>query len=322
MRYLMVVVLLVACSPSTPAGIYRIPVQISADEVELRTFIVATEPRTLVLYDGRDGSLFGRGLASPGWSMQVQPHEFDVPNKHPLLLVVRDGLLEDVGERPYRRLPIKPLDSESDTVTRIELESGDVKRTLFRAGDHLFTDVVEQQVRSDAVPNPLSVLNSVAGQGLVIPPFEDGDVESEWRDAVSSVIPNDPEKAMPCGASLMSVYRRHKRESISVPAGEFDAIRVTETIDACRSEDPAEVTVFRVERWFVPGLGPVRLTLDADSGGTRDYQLLKFDVSSNDGAIWPLSKGNRWVFEVTDGGGNAKGPMEVRVRDVRHITAP
>lgn len=311
--------LLAACSPSSPAGVYRIPVQVGEDAVELRTFIVANEPRTLVLYDGRDGSLFGRGLASPGWGMQVQPHEFDVPRDRPLLLVVRDGLIEDVGERPYRRLPMKPLDPEGNTLSRIRLVSGNESRTFFSVADQLYAEKAEAQPEGAAPPNPLIVLNSVAGQGLSFLPQGAG---PEWRDAMSTAVPFDPTQALPCGAPLVSVYRRSDPERVQVPAGEFEAIRITEIVDACQTDAPMEVKVFRVERWFVPGLGPVKLSFESAEGGRSEFRLLESNVSSNPSMLWPLEAGNRWLFEVEDGARNLLDPVEVQVDDVRSISAP
>lgn len=325
--------LLSACSPSRPVGIYRLPVPKSEGGVELRTFIVAAEPRTLLLYDGRDGSEYGRGLAAGSWGATVQTHRFDVPASSPLLLIHRDGVLEDLAERPYRQLPARALSEDIDSLYRVKLSSGGESLYLNSVEGQIFADLAEAQLEDESIPNLLQVLNSVAGQGLLLTVFEES---GEWKDAMSSAVLYDAELPLPCGASLLSVYRA-RPERVSVPAGEFDAIRITEIIDACHKEDPAKVHVFRVERWFAPGVGPVQLELEGELGGSRRFQLRESKLAagasgaseSEDGAdatgatkLWPLDQGNTWVFEVSDQHGDPHPAQTLKVESMRQILLP
>lgn len=308
------------CSQSSPVGVYRLPVQVGPAEVELRTFLVAREAHALLLHESEEGRLFGRGLAKYGRELHPDAYSFDVPREHPLVLVFRDGLLEDVGERPYRRVPHAALEPDTDRVRRIVLSSAGVRRTFVSAGGHLFAESPEPQPQLDETPPLVTVLNSVSGAGLVLLPTGP---TMEWRDAFTALLPPDLTTHAICFAPLISLYRLQQPDRVNVPAGDFLAHRITETVDACRQTPPAEVRVFRVSRWFAPGVGPVRVSMAMSDGRTREYRLLSHRVRGADGtAKWPLEEGAAWTFEVLGPDGTpVRDPEELRVESVREVVA-
>lgn len=311
-RWLVGLLALGACVPPTPLGVYRMPLPDGSGGIELRTIIARIESDELVLRDARLDEEFARGESEFAWDGQPMPFHFDEPKGDPLTLYVRDAVLEDTKARPYTTIPISPLIASVDSVSLATLVSGEVRRDFFTVDSWVFADAAEPQPALDAVPGPLEIMNSPSGLGFVISGKLDS-VETEWRDAMRSAVPSDPRRAIPCGAPLESTYRSKPAQVVDVPAGTWSTVFVTEIIDSCRTAVPAGVFVFRIERWFAPGVGPVKMAYTASDGRRREYRLIETNVAGVGASLWPLVVGNRWVYRVY-------GPDGAVVQDRAEVT--
>lgn len=307
----------IGCSAPVPLGVYRLPVQTGTESLQLKTFFVRLEGEELVLRDvGRDEE-FGRAISRTSWMGEPQPYSFGKLGGYPFTLYVRDGVIEDVETRPWQTQPVPPLVSGELTATLAVVGSDGGELRLLKAGDLLFAEAPVTPPASDAVPDPLVVLGSVAGAGLVLR----GDAPSgaEWKDAVSAQVPVAPEKAMACGMPLRSLYRSMPASSVTVPAGDFEAVHVMEIVDVCPGSTLAP-TVWKVERWFAPGIGPVRMLATLSDGRMREYLLVETNASGDSQALWPMTQGIWWDWQVLDPDGNVvkeAARVEVRSADER-----
>lgn len=311
---------LAACAEPVPLGIYRLPVQTGDREVELRTVLVRIEDQELALFDGHGGGEFARGRSEFSWQGEPMPFEFDAPRGFPMKLFVRDSVIEDDRPRPYAKTPAHPLATGAAHLQRVTLTSGSERRTLMQAGGVVWVEGAEPQPDAGVLPGPLFALNSVSGVGLGLP--AQMIVGGEWRDQMSLSVPFDATQPMPCGAPLTSLFRVKDRAPVSLPAGDFDALHVVEIVDACRAPVPAEVKVFQVDRWFVPGVGPVRVSYLGSDSKRRDYRLVSYEVRGGSTALWPVAEGNVWTYEVRAPDGSVSAPIEVRVERVETIGMP
>ena len=308
------------CSPPTPLGVYRLPIQTGPESLELRTLLVRQEGDTLVLRDALDDQELARATAATSWLGEPMPYEFGSLNGFPFTLYLRDGVLEDVVARPWATQPMPPIVEGRTSITLARLTSAAGEMSLFKAGELLFSAKEVDPPASDAVPDPLVVLGSVSGAGLVLRP--DASDGAEWRDAVSAQVPHAPEMKLACGRTLRSLYRSAPGARVSVPAGSFDAVHVTEIVDVCPGslEEP---TVWKVERWYVPGVGPVRLLATLSDGRAREYRLVETNASGKGQSLWPLEPGTWWQWTVIAPDGTVvDDAAEVRVGAVEERTFP
>jgi len=154
----------IGCSAPVPLGVYRLPVQTGAESLQLKTFFVRLEGEELVLRDvGRDEE-FGRAISRTSWMGEPQPYSFGKLGGYPFTLYVRDGVIEDVETRPWQTQPVPPLVSGELTATLAVVGSDGGELRLLKAGDLLFAEAPVTPPASDAVPDPLVVLGSVAVQ--------------------------------------------------------------------------------------------------------------------------------------------------------------
>lgn len=319
MRWWPLLLLMIACGAPVPLGVYRLPVQTGPEEVELRTFLLAGDARQLELYDGRDGRLFGRGDSGFSWGYEPKPYEFEVPAEFPLSLFLRDSLVEDAMPRPFPKMPVAPIEAGAESLRRAMLEAAGEGLELTIAGNQIFADRAAAEPDQDETPSLITVLNSVSGAGIVLP--RAANAGREWRDAMSTAMPPDGSRPMPCAAPLVSVLRS-SLEVVDTPAGEFHALKVVEAVDACRFAD-AEPQVFRVERWFAEGVGPVKILYVASDGLRREFLLVDHDVRSGSAEIWPLEQENRWTYEVRNARGDVvESAVELKVVEHREVRLP
>lgn len=300
----------IGCSTPIELGVFRMPVQTGERSLALRTMLARLEGEELVLRDAVADAEFGRALARGSWMGELQPYRFGKQNGYPLTLFVRDGVMEDVEQRPYETQPVPPLVTEARLSVITLLATGGEKATLLRAGGMTFADGPLASPASDRTPSVLQALGSISGGGIVL---RDDAVEgAEWKDAVSTLVPLARTRPMMCGAPFRSLYRSLPNARADVPAGSFDAVHTTEIIDAC-PDSPEEPGVWSVERWFAPGTGPVQIFLTLDDGKTREYRLVATNASGDPAALWPLQEGFFWEFEVTDGDGAQAGTTRLEV---------
>ncbi|RLB21547.1 MAG: hypothetical protein DRG71_08195 [Deltaproteobacteria bacterium] len=94
-------------------------------------------------------------------------------------------------------------------------------------------------------------------------------------------------------------------ESVNVPAGSFhNCVKVVEDLSYPGGYTPGQAYPTRYERWFAPGVGPVKLLVTEKSadglseiqyaGGLDSYQNIK--DSSDD--YFPLGAGYKWTFTL------------------------
>ena len=312
---------LVACSQTTSLGSYRLPVPLSANSVELMTVLVKTSDVQLVLYDTEHDVVYATGHGQLSTASAIMPYDFTIPEGAPFRLVVSDGVLQDGTPRPYTSEAIASLSSGAKSLARITLSDGTGQRVIVSSGGNLFTEVAEPQPLLGMTPGPLFALNSVAGDGLVLPPGFDS--VQQWHDAISTYIPPNPKNALPCAAGLVAAIHSASPASVTVPAGTFDAAHVTEVIDTCRQPSPPDLRVYQVDRWFAAGVGPVRMSYLDSNSGTHDYRLVSFHMTGSDKGFWPLEAGNSWTYEVVDPTGAEVGtPVTVTVANVAIVTQP
>jgi hypothetical protein len=310
-----------ACISPSPLGAYRLPVQSGAASVELHTFLASIDGSDLVLFDVGAGKEFARGHGQLYSQDGASPYQFTAPSSYPLSLELSAGVLQDVASRPYKTLPISPMDLSATSVTRVSLTSGTELRTLVTSGGVYYSDLAEQQPAVTDLPGPLFVLGSVAGTGLIIP--VDAATTTTWHDAMTTLAPSDPAKAAFCGAPLIATIRSTLGVSVQVPAGTFQAMQITETIDACQQPHPADVLVYEMDRWFVAGVGPVKMTYKGADAKVREYDLVSSQVSGDAAALWPLQANNRWTYQVHGPDGAAVGaPVDVTVSAVNAVPPP
>lgn len=289
------------CGPSVPLGVYRLPMQTGEESLQLRTLLVRLEGQELVLRDAFIDKELGRASAGISWMGEPRPHQFGKIGGFPFTLYVRDSVLEDIEPRPWQTQASAPLVAHQDTVSMITLASSSGKMKLLRAGDLVFANEAVESPPADATPEPLTILGSVAGAGLVL--RDNATSASEWKDAVSVFVPYERTKTLTCGAPIRSLYRSVPDVKVWVPAGEFDAVHVTEIVDAC-PDATIEPTVWTVERWFAPGVGPVQMLATLSDGRTREYLLMETNVDAGGASVWPLEQGHWWDYQVLDSDGN------------------
>jgi hypothetical protein len=314
-------VLFVGCSSTTTLGAYRVPVQTSDTDVTLKTVLVYTDGAEMVLYETKDAQEFARGRGQIYSETSVSPYRFKIPDRFPLALVVNEGVLEDSTAHPFRKMPLPPLEEGAESVTRVTLSSGSEQRTVVVSGGNIFSEVAETQPLETDLPGPIFALNSVAGTGLWFP--AQAETLATWRDAVTSLAPPDPGRASFCVAPLVATMRARTNVDVEVPAGKFKALQVTELIDACQQDQLAEVHVLEIDRWYVAGLGPVKMAYLAGDGLTREYALISSQVTGASNSPWPLEANNRWTYEVR--GTDTKvvgGPIDIVVSEVKTVALP
>jgi len=308
------------CGRSQPLGVYRLPVPTGPGAVALRTVLAQVSGSELVLSSGIDGTPFARGSADIGWDGEPRtPFSLSGPGASRLRVSLRDGVMQDVDPRPYAVAPQPPVDDTADSVTRWRLVSGAVERTLVQAGAELFAESPEAQPASGSTPVPLEVLGSVAGAGMDLPAQVGAGFV--WKDALSTAVPPSPSLALPCAAPLVAALRSTPGETVQVAAGTFTAVRVVEVVDACPGAAPVALRVFRIDRWFAPGVGPVRIFLTPSDGQIRDYGLVSSVLQGGGGGLWPMAPGNVWTFEARGPDRKTIGaPMEVRVESATTVS--
>lgn len=289
------------CGPSVPLGVYRLPMQTGDDSLQLRTLLVRLEGQDLVLRDVFKDKEIGRTSAGVSWMGEPRPHQFGKVDGYPFTLYLRDSVLEDIEARPWQTQPSAPLVPSAETVTIATLSSVSSEMKLLRVGDLVFANEPVLSPKPDAIPEPLTILGSIAGAGLIL--REDAVNGAEWKDAVSAFVPYDPSKTMTCGVPIRSLYRSAPGAKVWVPAGEFDAVHVTEIVDVC-PDSTVEPTVWTIERWFAPGIGPVRVLATLSDGHTREYLLVDTSADGSATSIWPLDQGLWWDWQVLDSDGN------------------
>ncbi|MFM2152411.1 MAG: hypothetical protein RL199_846, partial [Pseudomonadota bacterium] len=173
-----------ACSVREPVGVYRLPLQTGDREVSLKTMLARLEDGALVLFDAEAGREWGRADARYAWDGSAEP--FELRRKpYPLVVHLRDGVLEDTDERPWATVPVRPLDAAGTRVVRARLRSGAEVLEVWNAGGTLFTTVGAAQPMDDAVARPLALLGSFATSGLVLP--SNLASASTWHDAMSTL---------------------------------------------------------------------------------------------------------------------------------------
>jgi hypothetical protein len=312
---------LAACSQVTPVGSFRLPVPTSSTSVVLMTVLAKTTDTTLVLYDTEHQQVFGEGRGNlSGWDATI-PYQFTVPAGNPLQLTLAEGVLQDIGSRPYKTVAIQALDVGVTSLNRVTLTAGTDQRTFVSTGGNIFTETAEPQPMPSETPGPLFALSSVAGVGLTIP---DGfDTPTNWTDAISAYIPPDPMEPIACAAPLVSAIRSLGPVSVTVPAGTFQAMHVTEVIDACNQPSMAQVLVFQIDRWYAAGVGPVQMSYIDSLSNTHVYKLQSSVLTTHDSSWWPLDQGNSWTYQVLDPTGMpAMAPDTVTVTNVNVVTQP
>jgi hypothetical protein len=284
------------CTVTTPVGTYRLPIQAGEREVVLGTFVARLEDMALVLLDAETGAEFGRGLSRYRWNGQPEPFVLR-EGRFPVSVYLRDGVFQDAVARPWATAPSPPVEAEAEAIVRARLVEGARSTTFFASEGSLFaSEAASQPEPSDTAP-VLDVLNSPAGAGLVLPTALAPGLA--WKDAVSTLVPPDPSRAVPCGRALVSTSRVEAEERVTVPAGVFDAVRVGERPDSCLHAAPEAVKVYAIERWYARGVGPVRMRYQASDGLWREYLLVGY-VEGAPGATspWPLEAGRSWTYEV------------------------
>jgi hypothetical protein len=306
---------LLACSTSQPVGSYRLPFPTSPTSVELVTVLARTNGDQLILFNTATDSVFATGTGNlSAWDTTV-PYDFTVPAGDPMQLITADGVLQDAATRPYKTMGIPALDPSATSVTRVTLTSGTDQRVIVSSGDNLFEETAETQPSLSETPGPLFALGSVAGVGLTLPP--NFDIPTQWSDAMSTYVPPSPTQALPCGAPLVAAIRSTGPVSVTVPAGQFQAIHVTEIITTCQQPNPPNLLVYEIDRWYAPGVGPVQMTYEDSNALTHTYELVAWQVSSGGTNDWPLAVGNSWTYEVLDPTGTAvSAPVTVAVSNV------
>lgn len=311
---------LAACAVPQPVGVYRLPIQTGPRSVELKTVVARLEEPSLVLLDVATGAEFGRGVVKRRWNGTAEPIVVrDQP--FPVSLFLRDGVFQDALPRPWNTAPAPPIDLALDRVDRFELTHGASRLVLDRAGAELFGEVPQPQAAPDAVADVLDVLGSPAGAGLVLPTGDSA--PATWRDAYSAAVPPDATREVPCAASIVSTYRNEGAERVSVPAGEFDTTRVSETIDSCLHAAPEQVRVYAIVRWFALGVGPVKVRYQASDARWRTYELVARDVPIGAASPWPLEQGATWTYRVIDPDGVVVSDAEVvRVDKAETVAFP
>lgn len=310
----------VACAPPVPIGVYRLPVQTGDAKVELRTMLVRTEDPDLVLFDAGAGREFGRGQAQYAWDGTPEP--FVLRQKpYVMSIYVRDGVIEDAVARPWATAPAQPVLEGVDSLVRVTLVSGSARLVLGVAGVAVFGDGARAQPAPDAVAGPLEILDSVAGVGLTLP--ADAPQSASWRDALSAAVPPDATRPVACASPLVSVYRTFPGEAVEVPAGKYVALRVVEIIDSCLQRSPADLQLFEVDRWYAPGVGPVKMRYQARDGKWREYALVHAEVAAGADGLWPFAAGNAWTYEVRGPDGAVVDPAaRVAVEKLENVRIP
>ncbi len=322
MRSLGVLVGLLAagCAAPVPIGVYRMPVQTGTRSVELDTLLVRQEDADLVLLDVRTGQELARGAAQYDWNGTPEPYVM-TEGAFPLMFYLRDGVIEDAGSRPYATMPDPPLAPKATSVRRVTLESQGSRLVLNAVNGYVFADVAHAQPSLTQTANTLAVLDSVSGGGLWLPP--DPAKATSWHDAFSTAVPPDATKPLACANPLVSTYRVLGEESVDVPAGHFQALHLMEVVDSCLRRAPTDVKVYEVDRWLVPGTGPVKLTYQASDGRVREYRLVSAHVTGGGSAPWPLDAGDSWTFEIDGPDGAVVDPAAVvKVESVNEVTFP
>jgi len=314
---------LIACSGGGPVGSIRMPVQVAEDKVELRTFLVRTEYDELILFDVANERDFSRGGRTSAWmeNPDAEPFQLSEPKPFPMRLFVRQGVIEDGATRAYSNIPIPLMETAGETATRVTLVSEGQRRTLTVVAGNIFADEAEAQPAHTDLPGPLFAMGSIAGVGVFLP--KDAATQGTWRDAMSTLVPPDPTKALACAAPILSNARTKTGQEMEVAAGKFNTINVQETFDSCRPEKAAELMIFEVARWYAAGVGPVRMNYKASDGRRRDYRLVSYQVQPGSEELWPLAEGNRWAYEVRGPDGLIAGsPIDVVVESVKTVRAP
>lgn len=309
MRYgwLGLVGLVAACSQAESLGSYRLPMPgSSSSSVALVTVLAREDEGSLILFDTSTSQELGRGRGDLSLMDPTAPFVFSVPASEPLQLVAVDGVMQDVASRAYQRVPLAPLEVGASSVRRITLSSDSDRLELVATGGALFTETAAVQPANLETPSPLFALSSIAGAGLALPShFE---TAPTWRDAISQLVPPDPKMPIACAAPFVSTSRTESVAGIDVPAGHFDAVRVVEVMDNCRQPNPPTLLVYRVDRWFARGVGPVRLMYTDSASRVHEYRLKEFHVAGGSLDVWPLDEGNSWTFEIVDGAGAPLAP--------------
>lgn len=306
-----------ACSVREAVGVYRLPIQTGDQEVSLKTMLARMEDGALVLFDAEAGREWARADARYAWDGSAEP--FNLRQRpYPVVLHLRDGVLEDVDARPWATVPVRPLVPGGTRAARVTLRSGTESLVVWDAGGTLYTTGGAPQPADDDVARPLALLGSFATSGLLLP--ADLASASTWRDAMTTLVPPDASKPVVCGGPIVSTYRVvSASEKVVVPAGAFTAVRVSEVPDSCLMRSLRDVRVERVERWFAPGVGPVQLRYVARDGLPRIARLASMSPAPAGESLWPLEPGRRWVYEVAGPDGavvDAAAEVVVERRDV------
>ncbi len=321
MRCWWVAFCVIGCSTQVPLGVYRLPVQTSPNTVDIKTVLVRTDPRNMYVFDAATGTDIGKGVTDGSGMADSVPFTFSAPPDYPLSLTLSADVLQDNGTRPYATLPIVPLDPGGDHVVRVTLASGAEVRTVISSGGVLFTEAAEPQPELSTLPSPLFAMSSVAGTGLLLP--TDAASGTLWRDGVSQLVPPDPKAALPCAAPFVASITSTPNVTIQVPDGQFQTLKVVEILDACVQPQRPALKVFQIDRWYAPGVGPVQMTYTGSDSKIRSYVLTSHTIQSAGSALWPLSEGNSWTYEVRGADGTIVSPsVDVAVRSVSSVSAP
>jgi hypothetical protein len=300
---------LTACSQAEYLGSFRLPMPASTTSVSLVTVLAKEDDGWLVLYDTAQKKELGRGRGDLSSLDPTMPFAFDVPAGAPLQLLAVDGVLQDVETRGYQTIPLTSLQSGARSVTRLTLTEGSDTLKLVSAGGALFAEAPASQPATTDTPGPLFALNSVAGVGLALPAkFE---TVANWHDAITNYVPPNAQMPIACAAPFVSASRTASTIAVDVPAGHFDTLPVVEVVDNCQQPNPPELLVYRVDRWFAAGVGPVWMKYTDSSSHVHEYRLTSSHVTGGSKEMWPLQAGNTWTYEVHDATGAVVNPAAV-----------
>jgi hypothetical protein len=117
------------------------------------------------------------------------------------------------------------------------------------------------------------------------------------------------------GASIVSpqhVYPIHSlatvtsvNETVFVTAGTFtNCAKVEETLSYLKGYNPGQAHPIKFERWFAPGIGPVKILITDYTGLSYAGELLSYsNITSDPGDYFPLGLNSTWTFSISENGG-------------------
>jgi hypothetical protein len=107
--------------------------------------------------------------------------------------------------------------------------------------------------------------------------------------------------------------------AVTVSAGSFsNCAHVRESLTWPDGHDPDQPTYWvQFDRWLCPGIGPARLIVTDNWGGTYPGQLMSYNISSiNPSDYFPLELGYQWTFRMDNDGRSATWTVNAIAPDV------